>query len=306
MILYLLVGIVLAAACVGLVGHAIALPRLRALGRLSQINAYGFSTQADVLERPGAVAGLFDQLAKTLGSLFAGRLQGLSEADSKRQLMAAGMYRTAPATLVGYRVICTVTFPAAALWLVSTSGLSGPLALFSVLSMLILGWRAPLMIVQRRARSRLERIDRELPELDDLLVVTVESGLAFAGAMQLAADRLTGPLGDEMRLAMQEQTMGLPTDQVLANILKRSDTPSLRSFVRSVRQGEILGVSIGQILRNLAVEMRKRRRAVAEERAQRAPIKILFPLAGLIFPALFVVLLAPAVLRFIETIGSGS
>ena len=91
MILYLLVGIVLAAACVGLVGHAIALPRLRAL-------AYGFATQADVLQRPGAVTGLFDQLAKALGSLLAGRLQGLSEADSKRQLMAAGMYRTAPAT----------------------------------------------------------------------------------------------------------------------------------------------------------------------------------------------------------------
>jgi tight adherence protein C len=109
-----------------------------------------------------------------------------------------------------------------------------------------------------------------------------------------------------MRLAMQEQTMGLPTDQVLANILTRSDTPSMRSFVRSVRQGETLGVSIGQILRNLAIEMRKRRRATAEERAQKAPIKILFPLAGLIFPALFVVLLAPAVIKFIESMGNGS
>ena len=306
MILYLFVGIVLIAACVGLVGHAVALPRLRALGRLSQIDAYGFSAQTDRLHAPRAVTGVLDQLAKALGSFSAGRLQGLSESDSKRELMAAGMYRTAPATLVGYRVICTVTFPVTALWLVSTAGVSGPLAVLSVLFMLALGWLAPVTIVRRRARTRLERIDRELPELVDLLVVTVESGLAFAGSMQLAADRLEGPLGDEMRLAMQEQTMGLPTDQVLANILTRSDTPFMRSFVRSVRQGEILGVSIGQILRNLAVEMRKRRRAVAEERAQRAPIKILFPLAGLIFPALFVVLLAPAVLRFIEAIGSGS
>jgi tight adherence protein C len=73
-----------------------------------------------------------------------------------------------------------------------------------------------------------------------------------------------------------------------------------------VRQGESLGVSIGQILRNLAVEMRKRRQAAAEERAQKAPIKILFPLAGLIFPALFVVLLAPAVINFLETMSTGS
>ena len=117
-----------------------------------------------------------------------------------------------------------------------------------------------MTIVRRRARTRLEQIDRELPELVDLLVVSVESGLGFSSSMKLAAERLKGPLGDEMRLAMQEQTMGLPTDQVLANILTRSDTPAMRSFVRSVRQGESLGVSIGQILRNLAVEMRKRRR----------------------------------------------
>ena len=75
----------------------------------------------------------------------------------------------------------------------------------------------------------------------DLLVVSVESGLGFSSSMQLAAERFEGPLGDEMRLAMQEQTMGLPTDQALANILTRSDTPSMRSFVRSVRQGESLG-----------------------------------------------------------------
>jgi tight adherence protein C len=305
--LYLLVGIVLTATCVGLIGRAVALPRLRALGRLSQIDAYGFSAAEDGgAPTPRAVTGALDQLAKGLGSFFAGRMQGLSEADSKRELMAAGMYRMAPATLVGYRVIAAVTFPTTGLWLASTSGLGGPLVVFTVLIMLALGWLAPVTIVRRRARERLERIDRELPELVDLLVVTVESGLGFASSMQLAAERLEGPLGDEMRLAMQEQTMGLPTDQVLANILTRSDTPSMRSFVRSVTQGESLGVSIGQILRNLAVEMRKRRQAVAEERAQKAPIKILFPLAGLIFPALFVVLLAPAVINFLETMSSGS
>jgi tight adherence protein C len=77
----------------------------------------------------------------------------------------------------------------------------------------------------------------------------------------------------------------------------------MRSFVRSIRQGESLGVSIGQIMRNLAVEMRKRRRQSAEERAQRAPIKILFPLIFLIFPAMFVILLAPAMFALIEVFG---
>ena len=87
--------------------------------------------------------------------------------------------------------------------------------------------------------------------------------------------------------------MGLTINDALEGMLRRCETPSLRTFVRSVIQGESLGVSTGQIMRNLAVEMRKRRRAMAEERAQKAPVKMLFPLIFLIFPAMFVVLLGP-------------
>jgi tight adherence protein C len=133
----------------------------------------------------------------------------------------------------------------------------------------------------------------------------VEAGLGFSGSLQIAAERLEGSLGDELRLAMQEQRMGLATNEALANMLDRCPTSAVRSFVRSVLQGETLGVSIGEILRNLAVEMRKRRRALAEERAQKAPIKILFPLVFLIFPAMFVILLGPAVFQFINAFGGG-
>jgi tight adherence protein C len=91
----------------------------------------------------------------------------------------------------------------------------------------------------------------------------------------------------------------------MRNLLTRAETPAMRSFVRSIVQGETLGVSIGDILRNLAIEMRKRRRASAEERAQKAPIKILFPLIFLIFPAMFVILLAPAVFQFLAAFGGG-
>jgi tight adherence protein C len=97
--------------------------------------------------------------------------------------------------------------------------------------------------------------------------------------------------------------MGLSTDQALANMVERAPSDAMRSFARSIRQGEALGVSIGQIMRNLANEMRDRRRSMAEERAQKAPIKILFPLVALIFPSIFVVLLGPAVLNMIEAMG---
>ena len=97
--------------------------------------------------------------------------------------------------------------------------------------------------------------------------------------------------------------MGLSTSEALRNMLDRCDTPSMRSFVRAVIQGETLGVSIGQIMRNLAVETRKRRRAAAEERAQKAPIKMLFPLIFLIFPAMFIILLGPALFAITKALG---
>jgi tight adherence protein C len=160
----------------------------------------------------------------------------------------------------------------------------------------------PLTIVRRRASLRMKQVDREVPEFIDLLVVTVETGQGLAGAIQVAGDRLRGPLGDEVRLAVQEQAMGLSTHEALSNMIARSDTPALRSFVRSVIQGESLGVSIGDILRAVAEDMRKRRRQAAEEQAQKAPIKMLFPLAFFIFPSMFIVILGPSVFKTLDTL----
>ena len=153
---------------------------------------------------------------------------------------------------------------------------------------------------------RLERIDDSMPGLIDLLVTMVEAGVGFSGSLQLAANRMTGPLAEELRLAVHEQNMGLDTEDALANMAARADTPSMRSFVRSIIQGETLGVSIGKIMRDLALEMRKRRRQVAEERAQKAPTKMLFPLVLLIFPAMFVVILGPAAIQIMRSLAGGA
>jgi tight adherence protein C len=99
--------------------------------------------------------------------------------------------------------------------------------------------------------------------------------------------------------------MGLSANEALSNMLARADTGAMRSFVRSILQGETLGVSIGKIMRDLAIEMRKRRRQLAEERVQKAPTKMLFPLVFLIFPAMFVVILGPAALQIMHTIAGG-
>ena len=99
-----------------------------------------------------------------------------------------------------------------------------------------------------------------------------------------------------------DTSMGLTLTESLHNLLRRAETPGVRSFVRAMTQGEQLGVSTGQILRTLADEMRKRRKAAAEERAQKAPIKMLFPLLIFIFPAMFVIILLPAILRIADTL----
>jgi tight adherence protein C len=299
----LILGVALLAGCAVLLARAFALPRLRAMEHIGRIDAYGFSAPDEQAEPPRAMHGALDHVAKALGSFFESRMQGLSEAEMRRELMAAGMYRTSPVTLIGYRVISAVSVPATVLWIVSSARMAGISAILLVAISIAIGWLGPMIVVRRRARMRLERIDLELPELVDLLVVTVEAGLGLASSMQLAAQRSSGPLGDELRLALQEQAMGLSTTETLHNMLARCDTPLMHSFVRAVVQGETLGVSIGQIMRELAVDMRLRRRQAAEERAQKAPTKILFPLVFLIFPAMFVVLLGPAVFSFLEAFG---
>jgi tight adherence protein C len=297
-----LAGLALSGASVVLVARAAILPRIRASETLERIESYGFTSEQSDDARLSAVRTALDGVASSVGG-FAGRFGGFREASLRRALVSAGIYGLAPRKFLGYRVLCAICVPAAWIWLASSRGYPVLLALVVTVLAALVGWTIPMTIVRRRAQARGEKIDYELPNLIDLLVVTVEAGLGFSGSLQLAAERFTGPLGDELRLTLQEQSMGLSTNEALRNLGARCETPLMRSFVRSVLQGETLGVSIGQIMRDLAVDMRKRRRQAAEERAQKAPIKLLFPLVFLIFPAMFVVLLGPAFLNFREAFG---
>ena len=298
MTLFLLIAVALVGTAVALFARALVMPRIRTNETLGHIPAYGFKGKQAEAESGGGVRLALDGVAGMLGGLVAGRLG--SETELRNRLRSAGLYRTSPRKFVGYRVLSLVCVPALWIWSASVAGFSGFIIVLGLLVAVLVGWTAPLTIVQNRSRRRMAEIDLELPELIDLLIVTVEAGLGFSGSLRVSAERFRGPLGQELRLTLQEQNMGLSTEESLRNLLARCQTPAMRSFVRSIIQGETLGVSIGQIMRNLANEMRKRRRGQAEEKAQRAPIKILFPLILLIFPAMFVILLAPAVFALLE------
>jgi tight adherence protein C len=302
MIFTLLLGLALTAAAVALLAGAFMVARLRATDTLGNIGRYGFAGHVE-LSPTGGVAGFLNDVAGAVGTLMLSRLRFGSEDELRKQLVQAGMYRVSPRMLMGYQALCAVLAGAAWVWLAAVSNRSVGLTIVGLLIAVVIGWLAPRTLVRRRADDRIAQIDYDIPELIDLLVVTVEAGLSLTAALELASNRLTGPLGDELRIVIQEQRMGLPSLHALEAMLDRCPTLSMRSFVRGLIQGERLGVSVGQILRSLALEMRKRRRAAAEERAQKAPIKILFPLVFMIFPAMFVIILGPAVIAIFQALG---
>jgi tight adherence protein C len=291
-ILVLVLGLLLLGGAVTLILQGWRFSQARTADTIEQIGAYGFSAEPTISEEATPQGSFLQRFADQIGSLAPDIVRG-GEAGIRKKLIAAGLYETSPRMVVGYRIILAIALPLAWVWFGVSSGVKPVMIVLCVIFFAIVGWILPMVILDRRGRERTNAIDYDLPELIDLLVVTLEAGLSFLASMQMAAERLEGPLGTELRLTLQEQRMGLSTNEALKGMLERVDTPGMRTFVRSVLQGETLGTSTGQIMRNLAVEMRKNRRAAAEERAQKAPVKILFPLVFLIFPAMFIVLLGP-------------
>lgn len=292
MILVLLLGLLLLAGAVTLILQGWRFTQAKTSETLEQIGAYGFAAEEKVASETAPQGSAIQRLADRIGAIAPDVLTG-SKGGIRKKLIVAGLYETSPRMVVGYRILLAIVLPLAWLWVATSIGIASGLIVVGFAFFLLAGWVLPMTMLDRRARERTDAIDYELPELIDLLVVTLEAGVSFLASLQMAADRLEGPLGVELRLTLQEQRMGLSTNEALKGMLDRTDTPGMRTFVRSVLQGESLGTSTGQIMRNLAIEMRKRRRASAEERAQKAPVKILFPLVFLIFPAMFIVLLGP-------------
>jgi len=301
MVILLILGALLLVVAVVLIISAVFEPRVRRSENLAGIEAYGYvgrvSEEAAVAsgrpQRKPARLSL-DELASSMGDLVSQRLMNVNEEALQRDLISAGIFRMSARRFVGYRALCAIALPVILIWLLALDGASVVLIIIFGLIAGVVGWVGPSFYVHRRARQRLDQIDRALPALIDLLVVTLEAGVAFNQALRMAADRLTGPLGEEIRLTIQEQSLGLSLLESLENWLRRCDTPSVRSFVRAMVQGDKLGVSIGSILRNQATELRARQKHMVEERAQKAPVRILFPLVFLIFPAIFVIILGPA------------
>ncbi len=163
--------------------------------------------------------------------------------------------------------------------------------------LVVAGFAGPDQVLNRRVDDRVRVIERDLPDIIDLLVISIEAGLGFEAALDRVVRHVPGELSDEFARMLQETRVGVSRIDAMRSLAERTDVDDLNSFVLAMNQADTFGVSIGRMLRVQSDEMRVRRRQRAQEKAFAAPVKMVFPLILCIFPSIFVVLLGPAALN---------
>ena len=166
-----------------------------------------------------------------------------------------------------------------------------------------LGYLAPEFWLGRKIRDRAMAMTLQLPDALDLLTISVEAGLGFDAALAKVTEKMEGPLVDEFRQALAEVRMGRPRREALRDVATRADSQPVTNFVGAIVQAEQLGVPIAKVLQIQSNQLRIERRQRAEEAAAKAPVKMLFPMVGCIFPTIFIVILGPAI---VTVVGGGA
>ncbi len=164
----------------------------------------------------------------------------------------------------------------------------------------------PEIWLSRRIKKRQKHILLATPDTLDLLTISVRAGLSFDGALAKVVEKVPGPLSDEFRRALAEVRVGKARRDALRDVIGRTEVPALSNFIGAIVQAEQLGVPIAKVLQIQSEQLRIERRQRAEEMAAKAPIKMLFPLVGCIFPSMFIVILGPAIILIMTSMGSGT
>ncbi|SDS42876.1 tight adherence protein C [Agrococcus carbonis] len=216
-----------------------------------------------------------------------------------RQHARAG--RPADWTLERLLVVKMLVVPLGAA-LVAIAGLTGQDSVLVLVLALasVIGYFLPDLLLLSRGQERDQRIQLELADTLDQMTIAVEAGLAFDAAMSRAAANGKGALAEEFTRTLQDIRMGVSRAQAFKELGERNEVPDLRQFVRAILQADAFGISIGDVLRTQAAEMRLKRRQRAEEKAQQVPVKVVFPLIVCILPALFIVIMGPAVINIMS------
>ena len=218
---------------------------------------------------------------------------------TRRKLIAAGKTNANPTTYLAGKAVVSCLFLLFGFVLLVT-GTPVQTVVILILGGLGASFVLPDYYLSMRTKSRKEDLVAQMPDVLDLLTVSVEAGLGFDAAIVKVCERMKGPLVEEFRIVLHEMRIGEARAKALKNMADRLDMNETTTFARSIVQADQLGISLARILRVQGQDMRHRRQMAAEERAMKAPIKMLFPIAVFIFPAMFVVILGPAMISLMK------
>lgn len=218
----------------------------------------------------------------------------------KRLIIAGSPGNLGPHEFISIQIALCVIFAVGGAFLVHLldfgyirTGLGG--ALFA-----LLGYNLPKLYLKNKTQQRQKDIQRNLPDVIDLLTVSVEAGLGFDSAIAKVTTKIKGEIAREFTIVLKEIKMGKARRDALKDMVSRTQVDDLSNFIGAVVQADQLGVSMGNMLRIQSGQMRVNRRQRAEEKAMKAPIKMLFPMVFFIFPCIFIVLLGPALIKLIK------
>jgi tight adherence protein C len=275
--------------------------RLTQLGTMQAKNLEELELQSPFLER--TFRPLAARLSASMGRMASSSFQDKAE---KRLALAGNPGNLRVADWLGIKAVAAVI---GALLFFFLFGVIGILSLPPLLRILmgavglLFGYTIPEFWLGGRVKKRQHAVLLQIPDALDLLTISVRAGLGFDAALAKVVEKLEGPLTDEFRRALAEVRVGKTRREALRDIVPRTEVPPLTNFIGAIIQAEQLGVSISKVLQVQSEQLRIERRQRAEEQAAQAPIKMLFPLVGCIFPSLFVVILGPAIILIVQNLG---
>ena len=253
-------------------------------------------------EIPGFRERVVTPLGKYLGNLITRLAPAAWSVALERKLVTAGKGRvwTAQGYAVFWAIVVLVVIVIAIKYVYGRPDLAPVQLTMVVLLFTAMGAVMPWIMLRIMAQKRQKLIMKQLPEVLDLLCVSVQAGLSFDAALRRIVERMKGPLIEECSRMLDDVRMGLPRRQALRMMGERCEVQEVALFVTAIIQAERLGTSLGKTLNNQAINMRERRRQAVKAEAMKAPVKMIFPLVLFIFPSVFVIVLLPALLNMMK------
>ena len=253
-------------------------------------------------EIPGFRERVVTPLGKYLGNLITRLAPAAWSVALERKLVTAGKGRvwTAQGYAVFWAIVVLVVIVIAIKYVYGRPDLAPVQLVMVVLLFTAMGAAMPWIMLRIMAQKRQKLIMKQLPEVLDLLCVSVQAGLSFDAALRRIVERMKGPLIEECIRMLDDVRMGLPRRQALRMMGERCEVQEVALFVTAIIQAERLGTSLGKTLNNQAINMRERRRQAVKAEAMKAPVKMIFPLVLFIFPSVFVIVLLPALLNMMK------